>query len=353
MAKELLPKGATAPETILSVVHLLQQTRGQIPRMEDGKTIGAISQLVLRRCRWKLHSDTGEVINIAFSEEHELAGGVVAFSHTENTTTILLKVDTKEISIDWSDGGSWMLNDFPPHHDAIHKLGLQGEQRELLMSSFNKKEFTHNKRTGQGLCFVSGDGLAVELTNDESPPSVTRIPFDFDAVYWHGADVYIYLKNDAASRTKALISFSRAPDAVYFKLDRFSLFNPQQRLASGLTKFHSDWHSAVYAKLFEGFDTESHGKFNFIISSSNVISLVHRTSTGICMQIDGLKTVGGSPTNGVLSLCLVTNAKQPVAVFLLLKEDDSTTTFSSIRYKKNLAFACDGNVIGLDQLYYH
>eukprot|EP00922_Rhytidocystis_sp_ex-Travisia-forbesii_P002861 GHVS01004201.1.p1 GENE.GHVS01004201.1~~GHVS01004201.1.p1 ORF type:complete len:313 (+),score=13.87 GHVS01004201.1:128-940(+) len=269
---------------------------------------------------------------------------------------LMVKVGEKETWIVWNEEEGyvgWSLNGFSEHHAAvtiialsIDKSGLEGDQRELLMSSFNKEEFTHNRRTNQRLCFVSGQGLSVKLSNDKLPLPVCNIPFNIDCVRWRGADVYIYLQEDPFRKTRALISFSFVADGDYFKLDKFSLVNPQQLLASFLTPDNPEWHSAVYAKLFKGFETESGGKFNFIISGSGVVSLVNRTSTGSCMQIDGLRYTGFNIFPGLLQLVLIDNGVFVIAYWFLEGNN-------SIIYDDSRAFDCYGDVIGLDQLYYH
>eukprot|EP00922_Rhytidocystis_sp_ex-Travisia-forbesii_P041781 GHVS01062429.1.p1 GENE.GHVS01062429.1~~GHVS01062429.1.p1 ORF type:complete len:535 (+),score=7.39 GHVS01062429.1:165-1769(+) len=311
-------------------------------------------------------------ITIAFCMDHYWQALVLRGSHKIAANRLLVTLSGLSFEIGFTKAGQPVWSDvgFVHHRNVVDKIYNAGEtsheQRRQLLLAFGdvERSFIENTETKQTVNFVLGGGKNPDKAKLWDGFETHAVPFEIEAIHWQDNAVYIYLRPHAVEGkyTRVLISYSM-DDGALFKLNRFSLVNPQQRISEFLfyapitTKGLPLHQSQIYAKLFEGFKDRSGSTSNFIISTEGVISLVQRTNLRLCIKVDLLQRCASEIIYGPNSLKLKLKTRGDPQIELLsakFKIEDGVVRDTDITFSSNSMQHCQGDVIiGLDQQYYH
>eukprot|EP00922_Rhytidocystis_sp_ex-Travisia-forbesii_P068196 GHVS01101551.1.p1 GENE.GHVS01101551.1~~GHVS01101551.1.p1 ORF type:complete len:358 (-),score=12.49 GHVS01101551.1:232-1305(-) len=328
---------------------------------------GALGDLYFGRCL------LSPPITIAFCKGTYWQASVVEEMSPLGTDSVSLRVfGCLAIVLAIQEGGNAVWSDrFYLYHisvinsiclyDKAHDKNVTIDQMEALVSAYGdvKRRFNINAETGQFVTFEHTEGNAAAMVSLTDKGQLYTFPFEVEATHWEPNAVYVYLKQVELSRP--LISFSFDETVSSVNLDTAWLVNPQQQIAQFLIPAALPevalLQPKLYGILFEGISDGSEGNYNFIISRDDVISFVHRSSTGRCLKIDALQdcVVTRVHFGDILGIKLNTTEDPSNALLtVVFYTGDEDLRSEHMSYDNNKAVECGGgDILGLDRLFYH
>eukprot|EP00922_Rhytidocystis_sp_ex-Travisia-forbesii_P034079 GHVS01050620.1.p1 GENE.GHVS01050620.1~~GHVS01050620.1.p1 ORF type:complete len:148 (-),score=5.20 GHVS01050620.1:49-492(-) len=121
--------------------------------------------------------------------------------------------------------GSWSLNGFAAHYDAVGRMNLPDNERGLMMAGFGRGDSDYTGSGMQKLSFTYDWGILVVQLEGESTDGDVTIPFMFRRSHIDHTDVYIFIAALAGTKSKDVMIAYSYDSGGFYAFKRFSRLN--------------------------------------------------------------------------------------------------------------------------------